>query len=62
MSDSREYLKPMLMNLINGDQEAADQAIHTYIVAKTQEVAGLNQAEVVDTVEAIDDVDTTSAE
>ena len=50
MSDPREYLKSMLQDLINDRQdlindrqEQAEQTIHSYLVAKTQQVAGLGQ-------------------
>lgn len=41
MSDPRVYLKPMLMDLINGNQEAAEQTVHNYLVAKTQQITGM---------------------
>lgn len=45
MSDPREQLKSMLQDLINDRPEQAEVTIHNYIVAKTQQLAGLNQAE-----------------
>jgi ribosomal protein L16 Arg81 hydroxylase len=41
MSDSRDELKAMLQDLINDRPEQAEQAIHNYLVQKTQEVSGL---------------------
>lgn len=44
MSDSREQLKAVLQDLINDRPEDATETIHDYIVAKTQELAGLTEA------------------
>lgn len=44
MSDSRDELKAMLQDLINDRPEQAEQAIHNYLVQKTQEVSGLGNA------------------
>jgi hypothetical protein len=41
MSDPREQLKAMLQDLINDRPEQAEVTIHDYIVAKTQQIAGL---------------------
>ena len=41
MSDPREQLKAMLQDLINDRPEQAETTIHNYIVAKTQQMAGL---------------------
>lgn len=43
MSDPREQLKSMLQDLINDRPEQAEVTIHNYIVAKTQQMAGLTQ-------------------
>lgn len=44
MSDPKEQLKTMLQDLINDRPEQATVTIHDYIVAKTQQLAGLGQA------------------
>jgi hypothetical protein len=44
MSDPKEQLKAMLQDLINDRPEQAEVTIHDYIVAKTQELAGLTQS------------------
>jgi hypothetical protein len=44
MSDPREQLKSMLQDLINDRPEQAEVTIHNYIVAKTQQLAGLATA------------------
>ena len=43
MSDPREQLKSMLQDLINDRPEQAEVTIHNYIVAKTQQMAGLTE-------------------
>lgn len=43
MSDPKEQLKAMLQDLINDRPEQAEVTIHDYIVAKTQDLAGLSQ-------------------
>ena len=45
MSDPKEQLKAMLQDLINDRPEQATVTIHDYIVAKTQSLAGLTDAE-----------------
>lgn len=45
MSDPKEQLKSMLQDLINDRPEQATVTIHDYIVAKTQQLAGLGQGE-----------------
>lgn len=42
--DPRESLKSMLQDLINDRPEQAEVTIHDYIVAKTQQMAGLGVA------------------
>lgn len=42
MSDHKEHLKNMLQDLINDRPEQATATIHDYIVAKTQQAAGLS--------------------
>lgn len=42
MTTSQELLKTMLQDLINDRPEQAEAAIHSYIVAKTQQVAGFS--------------------
>lgn len=37
--DSKEHLKDMLTNLINGDETSASEAVHQYIVAKSRDIA-----------------------
>lgn len=37
--DTKEHLKDMLNNLINGDTTSASEAVHQYIVAKSREIA-----------------------
>ncbi len=44
MSDPKDQLKTMLQDLINDRPEQATVTIHDYIVAKTQQLAGLSQA------------------
>lgn len=41
MSDPREQLNSMLQDLINDRREQAEVTIHNYVVAKTQQLAGL---------------------
>jgi hypothetical protein len=41
MSDPREQLKAMLQDLINDRPVQAEATIHNYIVAKTQQLAGM---------------------
>jgi hypothetical protein len=48
MSDPKEQLKSMLQDLINDRTEQATVTIHDYVVAKTQQLAGLSPAEVAD--------------
>ena len=55
MSDPREQLKSMLQDLINDRQEQATVTIHDYLVAKTQQMAGLaGEPQVEDTVDVVD--------
>lgn len=54
MSDPKEQLKTMLQDLINDRPEQATVTIHDYIVAKTQQLAGLGQA--ADAAPAVDEV------
>jgi hypothetical protein len=52
MSDPKDQLKAMLQDLINDRQEQAQVTIHDYIVAKTQQLAGLTAAPEADEVTA----------
>ena len=47
MSDPREQLKAMLQDLINDRPVQAEATIHNYIVAKTQQLAGMTPASTV---------------
>lgn len=57
MSDPREQLKSMLQDLINDRPEQAEVTIHNYIVAKTQQMAGLAQSSDTEIDDASTDVD-----
>lgn len=57
MSDPREQLKSMLQDLINDRPEQAEVTIHNYIVAKTQQMAGLTQPSDTEIDDASTDVD-----
>lgn len=37
--DPKEHLQSMVTSLINGDDTKASEAVHAYIVAKSQEIA-----------------------
>ncbi len=39
--DHKQHLSTMLHDLINGKDEQAEQAIHSYLVGKMREVSGL---------------------
>ena len=41
MSDPREHLKTMIVNLIKGDEGQASADMHSYLVPKMKELAGL---------------------
>lgn len=41
MSDPREHLKTMIVNLIKGDESQASVDMHSYLVPKMKELAGL---------------------
>jgi hypothetical protein len=43
MSEAKETLKAMLQDIIKGREESANDAIHTYLLAKTQEMTGLGE-------------------
>ena len=60
MSDPREQLKSMLQDLINDKPEQAEVTIHNYIVAKTQQLAGLGQPAHTEIDDASDTVDDTT--
>lgn len=57
MSDPREQLESMLQDLINDRPEQAEVTIHNYIVAKTQQMAGLAQPSDTEIDDASTDVD-----
>lgn len=46
--DHKQHLSTMLHDLINGKDEQAEQAIHSYLVGKMREVSGLGGAPAVD--------------
>jgi hypothetical protein len=54
MSDPKEQLKSMLQDLINDRPEQAEVTIHDYLVAKTQQAAGLAPEEVTPVADEVD--------
>lgn len=37
--DPKEHLQTMVTSLINGDERAAQEAVHQYVIQKSQEIA-----------------------